>query len=220
MQVILLESEEWTIAEQNGLTKALCKTAVAEAVTKAGKLLPTLSPYLNILIRPHAEKTVPDFAVGGETYDSELILLSFDQSLPHGKKALIKQLKATTFHEANHAARFAWIAKTNIFEKTLVEWAVWEGLATVCERDFGKTAPNYGNYHDDKTMLVWLNDLKAADKRKDEWAKWAKKRKDGRDWLAYRVGTWIVDKAMANTGKTISELTCTPAVKIIEFSGV
>ena len=220
MKVFALEAQEWKVAERNGLSKSVCKEVVNETLEKSKKLMPLLSPYVNVLLRAHSEKAVPEIAVGGETYDSELILLSFDESAPHGKKSLLEQLKATTYHEANHAARFAWIAKAKIYEQTLITGAIWEGLATVCERDYGKTQPEWGKYNDDESMLKWFQELISADERKEQWSKWAFKREDGRHWLAYKVGTWIIDKVIENTDHTVSELTGMPSGKILKLAGL
>ncbi len=220
MRIVSLEAQEWSTAQGNGLSQTECEHVVAKAAKKATEFLPTLSPHLNILIRAHAENAVPDIAVGGRTYDSELILLSFDQSLPFGKDSLLGQLTSTTYHEANHAARFAWIAKAKLFEKSLLDWAIWEGLATVCERDYGKTIPLWSEYGDDKTMHQWLADLKNADKKDDAWGTWAFKREDGRNWLAYKVGTWIVDRAITNSKQTVGELTTIPAQKILKLADI
>jgi hypothetical protein len=220
MKVFALDADEWSVAEKNGLTKDLCEATLQKTVRKASTLLPTLSTNLNVLIRANVEGAVADIAVGGFTYDSELVMISFDESLPFGKPSLIKHLHSTLLHETNHAARFAWIAKEKKYEKSLVDWAIWEGLATVFERDYGKTVPKWAKYKDEATMRLWLIDLQQADKNKDAWEEWAFKRKDGRHWLAYRVGTWIIDRAINNSSKTVVDLTITPAKEILRLANI
>jgi len=43
---------------------------------------------------------------------------------------------------------------------------------------------------------------------------------DGRRWVGYKTGTWIVDKAMQKSGKSVVELTVLPVDEIIALSDV
>lgn len=72
-------------------------------------------------------------------------------------------------------------------------------------------------YEDDATMQAWLQEIGAA---KDDWSKRDALFFDhpgGRRWIAYKTGTWIIDRALRNSDKTIIELTTLPADDIMKL---
>jgi uncharacterized protein YjaZ len=43
---------------------------------------------------------------------------------------------------------------------------------------------------------------------------------DGRKWIGYKVGTYIIDQAMKNSGKSVIELTQMECVDILKLAKV
>jgi hypothetical protein len=41
---------------------------------------------------------------------------------------------------------------------------------------------------------------------------------DGRRWIAYKVGTYLVDRAIAASGKSSAELVLTPTREVLEMA--
>lgn len=215
MKVYAFEATDWAEAERRGLTKRKAIAAIEEGLKATAKLLPTLSKHLNIAVRPYFMGIIPEYGTGARTHDSEFIEIWFDKSLSHGVEKTLRFLYLTVFHEGNHAARWNSIEVDN----RLVEAAVFEGLATVFEREYAGYRPLYGKYEDDATMQKWFDEIKAAG---EDWSKYDKlfyDNPDGRRWVGYKTGTWIIDKAL-KSGKSVIELTTLPADEIIALANI
>lgn len=216
MKVYAFESSDWEEAEKHGLTKQEAITSIEEGLKATVKLLPALSEHLNIVVRPYFSGVIPEYGTGARTHDSEFIEIWFDKSVPHGAEKTLRSLRQTVFHEGNHAARWNSIDE----DYRLIESAVYEGLATVFEREHAGYQPLYGKYEDDATMQKWFAEIKAA---KDDWSKRDDlffDSPDGRHWVGYKTGTWLIDRAMKNSGKSVVELTVLTADEIITLAGV
>lgn len=216
MNVYAFDSTDWKEAEKHGLTKSEAIASIEEGLAAIKELLPTLSKHLNIAVRPYFSGIIPEYGTGARTHDSEFIEIWLDKSVPHGTEKTLESLRQTVFHEGNHAARWNSIEE----DYRLMEGAVFEGLATVFEREHAEYQPLYGKYEDDETMQKWFAEIKAAE---DDWSKRDGlffDSPDGRRWIGYKTGTWIVDKAIQSSGKSVIELTVIPADEIIELAGI
>lgn len=220
MKIISLDSGQWEEAEKNGFSQAEVETVVSAAYKKAAKLLPTLSKNVNIVIRPNKNNYIKETGDNGYTYDSELIIIEFSPTLPYGKEDLIKNIENAVFHECNHAARYRWLYSQGVFEPTIIDAGIHEGLATVFAGKYANGISLWGKYEDDETMQGWLKELLQADKDGDSWRNWGFARNDGRKWVGYKTGTWIVDKAMQKSGKNILDLTCILSKDILRLAGL
>jgi hypothetical protein len=215
MKVFAFESADWAEAAQHGLTEAKTIASIERGLNKTAKLLPALSRHLNIVVRPHFEGIIPEYGTGGRTWDTEFVEISFDKTVPHGVERTLESLYQTVFHEGNHAAR--WNALKD-YDGRFIEAIVFEGLATVFERDHADYQPLYGQYEDDTTMRQWFAELSAAD--------WDKRPElffnhpDGRRWIGYKTGTWLVDRAINHSGKTVVELCGLSADEIIALANL
>lgn len=96
-----------------------------------------------------------------------------------------------------------------------LEAAVYEGCATVFERDYLGSGPKYADYsmHDDKTLQRWLDEIKTitADQyfepTGETWRKWAfYDAETDTSWRIYKTGTWLVEAVMSRTGLNALEL--------------
>lgn len=208
MKIVALDSGQWDEAEGNGFSQAEVEEIIKAAYEKAAKLLPTLSKNLNIVVRPNKNNYIKETGENGYTYDSELVIIEFSPTLPYGKDNLIKNVENAVFHECNHAARYRWLYSQGVFESTIIDAGIHEGLATIFAGKYANGTSPWGKYEDDETMRGWLKELRQADKNGDSWSKWGFDHADGRKWVGYKTGTWIVDKAMQKSGKNVIDLTC------------
>ena len=159
---------------------------------------------------------IPEYGTGARTHDSEFIEIWFDKSVPHGVDKTLESLRQTVFHEGNHAARWNSIDK----DYRLIESSIFEGLATVFEREHAGYQPLYGKYEVDTTMQNWFAEIEAA---KDDWSQRDRlffDNPDGRRWIGYKTGTWLIDKVVQKSGKSVIELTVLPADEIIKLAGI
>jgi hypothetical protein len=121
------------------------------------------------------------------------------------------QLRPALFHALHSLVR----AKT-IEDRTLFEFAVSFGMATVFERDFGHVREPWGEYPPE--VSGWVAELVAA--RPDASRALMSRHPDGRRWIGPKVGTFLTDRAMAATGKSSADLVATPAAEILRLAAV
>lgn len=212
MNIVLLDSSGWSTAEANGVTKQDIERAITDASAEVGHIL-ELPEHLNITVRPHEWlNIVPETGDGGYTVDTELVNVTFDPSIPHGKDVLVKALRETVFHELNHVYR--WMESK--YDAAILNSAVFEGLAVVFTNDYAKTSSLIGRY-EDESVEEWFKEL--STKTNAEFSEYFFRHPDGRRWIGYKVGTWLVHEAMKNSGKNVIELTRMPWRELVELAG-
>lgn len=169
------------------------------------------------------EGIVPESGIGGSAYDHETMNISFDAEFAH-KELQLSELRATIFHEAFHIKqKFTFQS----FPNSALEAAIYEGCATVFEREYGQGIAPYGKYDDntDETLNGWLSSVKAIGHTYFEddaiWHKWAFYNPDTKErWIIYKLGTWLVDQTLQKHKLTILELQDKTAVEIIALAEV
>lgn len=216
MNIVVLDSEAW---EKLGKEKSqTLRETVTNAANEAAKILHGyISDHVNLVF--HATESwdvIPETGDMGYTHNKDVVRVYFDPALPHGFEKLKKHLAETTFHELHHAARFNAVDDAN----TLIVGAVLEGLATVFEREYSGSKPLWGEYEDDETMRNWFAEIVEAG---HDWSKRDGlffEHTDGRKWIAYKTGTWIIDKALKNSNKSLLDLTPMPTADILRLNGL
>lgn len=211
MNIILLDSSDWAQVRTNGLGRDEIKTHITHATEEVAKLI-ELPEHLNVIIRPHNWlNIIPETGDGGQTIDTELVSVTFDPNVPYGKALLLKSLRESVFHELNHVYR--WM--TSDFDEHILNSAVFEGLATVFETDYAGAAPPWSQY-EDEPVEDWLHEL--ATKTNADYNDYFFVHPDGRKWIGYKVGTWLVREATKNSGKNVIELSRTSWREIINIA--
>lgn len=184
------------------------------------ELLPSLPEKLDIFWVGGGVLLIRDVGVGGLAYSKELVTLVFDPDFPD-KETQLKNFKGTYFHESYHVAQgFVETALPAGATTPVMMNAILEGAATVFERERAGTDPIWGKYPEREAALVWLAEVKQLPVDYDEHAwKFYHPEKQERHIL-YKVGTFIVDEALARSGKQIEELATVPWQEILELSGL
>ncbi len=122
--------------------------------------------------------------------------------------------RTTLFHEAQHAARAHFLTAK---DGTLIGYAVQEALATAFERDFAGSRPLYAAY-DPAEAERWMEELMTtAEVRYEDWFY---RRSAGCRWIRYRVGTYIVDTATANSQESAASLVGASTTEVLEMAHV
>jgi hypothetical protein len=174
------------------------------------KLLPMLPPRLQI--RARTGRDVNDQT--GQTavvIPPDIVYWTVDHNRPGGVEAIArKQLRATLFHEFHHLARATAVATT-----TLLDHAVTEGMATAFERDFGGQPTPWGDYPE--SVEQWVAELQALppDEPREPWLF---RHPDGRRWIGFKVGVYLVDRAARSSGRSPAELTTLPTSQVIAMA--
>lgn len=116
-------------------------------------------------------------------------------------------------HEAYHAARFRRLPQ-EASGRDWLEIAVGEGLATAFARDVGDAHEPWADY--DKAVIGhWARDLVDRDMRTSDLTQWKFEHPDGRRWIAFRVGTWLVDQICADRDATPADLVWIPCDDLV-----
>jgi hypothetical protein len=115
-------------------------------------------------------------------------------------------------HEAFHAARFRQLAG-EAGSQSWAQVAIGEGLATAFARDAAGAHEPWAAY-DPAVITSWAAELLSQTPDPTDLKRWKFRHPDGREWVAFRVGTWIVDSVHELTGKSPADLVWTPATEI------
>ncbi|HEU4991794.1 MAG TPA: DUF2268 domain-containing putative Zn-dependent protease [Luteimonas sp.] len=139
-----------------------------------------------------------------------------DPSLHGGIAAIARaQLRATLFHELHHLAR-GWVRFGGAPPRSFMDGVVSEGLATAFERDAGGRNPPWGDPPRD--AAAWVAELIALHATAP-YHHWMYRHPDGRQWIGYRAGTYIADRAIAASGRSAAQLVRTPATEVLALAG-
>jgi uncharacterized protein YjaZ len=200
MIVLFAESKFW---DKRPEFKTRYEAKILRAAAAAGKLLPKAPKDITFLVQAFNPNwdVIPEYGSGAYTKHERLILLSIDPGLPYGEEKQLEYVRYAVFHEMNHASRF----NQGLYHPEFLDRCIFEGLATVFERDKAGAEPLYGEY-DAEECRVWLEEIE-AEFSDDMNYEYMFQHKDGRKWIGYKVGTWIVDEALKHSKKNIMQLT-------------
>ena len=166
-------------------------------------LLPALPPAIHLTVRP-GNDVIEETGETASAMPPDAIMWTVDPSRHGGVAAITRQwLRATLFHELHHLARSAQTSQL----RTIVDHAVYEGMATAFERDFAGVHTPWGAYPEnvDQWAIELLQLPEDASRRE-----WIYSHPDGRQWIGMKVGTYWVDQAMAKTRRSSADLAATP----------
>lgn len=202
MNVVVLDSKHWPEAHKNGVREHDVRKAAEKAASEVTEIIPFVPSYVNLVLHPVPKgEAIPETGVGGMTYSDEYSSVFFESDVRYGKGQLLEEVRTTTYHELTHAATFQY----EPWQPGALYGAVAEGLATVFERDYAGSSPLWGKYESDDTMQGWLGELKKLPVGDSKNMDYFIKHSDGRKWIVYKTGTWIIDKLLAD-GEDLFEL--------------
>ena len=119
-------------------------------------------------------------------------------------------LRAMLFHEMHHLVR-----DTTISRVSLMDHVISEGMASVFERDYAGASYPFTEYPAD--VADWVAELVAIPASTDV-NQWMFRHPDGRRWIGFRAGTYLVERAMAASGGSAAELVATPTLRVMELA--
>ena len=211
MRIHIWPSEHWVDDE--------AWAAIVEAAERAeGDIrshLPSLEDDLYLLVHQTAA-VIAETGDGGFTIGPHCIRWDVDPA--RGVAAVARQhLRRTLFHECHHAVRL----QRRPEDAEVTSWpavAVFEGLACAFAGEAGGTRPAHEAY-DDGVIEAWAAELfrQPVD---GTWAQWKFEHPDGRRNIAYRVGTWIADRAVHASGRSAADLVWEAPDRVLELAEV
>lgn len=214
MHIHFLSTENYQFSKQE---QKKIKNIIEHGYAEAKQLLPMLSEQLNITVQP-STKVIPETGEVGIAYHQDWINVHLNPDFEKGLDWIIdNHLRGTIFHESHHCTRY----KKTGNEESLLGCAIFEGLATVFERDYARHSPLWGDYSK-VPIKEWAEELLT---HKNEtgfnYPRWFFDSNDGRRWIGYRVGTYIVDQAIENyPEETPATLVHTSANNIMKMAGL
>jgi hypothetical protein len=183
-----------------------------QAAIEVRRSLPGLPGRLVLRVQSGSD-VMPETGQHASALPPDMVIWTVDASRAEGVQAIIdRQLRATLFHEFHHLVRTA--TRTPM---TLMDHVVTEGMATAFERDFAPADPAWGRYP--KNVRDWLDEMQSAPMEgvADRNA-WLFRHPDGRRWIGYRVGTFLVDQAMTESRKSLPDLVTMPTEQVIDLA--
>lgn len=191
MNVVSLDARMWNDSQ---VDRSEVTQIVEAAAQEAARLLPSEFNYLNIVVSPaEPSNVIPETGCMGVAYSDEYISMTFDPALPYGETAFRKYLREMVFHEITHAVMFA----NDPWQPSAMYGVMTEGVASVFERDYANGNPLWGKYESDEVMQSWYSELKSLPQSTQKDTKYFFKHPDGRRWIVYKTGVWVVDKLLA-----------------------
>jgi len=198
-------------AETRGVVRDICNSADPEL----HGLLEGLPKYVQVIVKP-GKRVLPNTGEMGSAVIPHCVVWTVDGSRPGGVAEVAKrQLRSTLFHEFHHLAR-GWVKSNYMPGTPLIHAATCEGLATAFERDFGGRHAPWADYPSD--VASWVEELMHLPLTAS-YRNWMFQHPDGRRWIGYRAGTFIVDRAIASSGQSSADLVRTPTSEILRMAG-
>lgn len=192
------------------------KDQVAETVEQSYEELRRLLPELpeDLTIWLDNGSLIPETGDGGYAYAPDIMTLSFDPGFAD-KAAQRRSLGQTVFHEGFHIVQGFTQEGSRATRETALDSAIYEGCATVFEQRYAGSRRLWGDYaqHDEATLEKWREGLLAIPaaayvaNTDNVWQRWAfYDHETGERWRVYKVGTWLVERALQESGKDIIDL--------------
>jgi hypothetical protein len=211
VELELAESAASRISDAQG--DAIQKFAAAiEADVR--RVLPSVPTDIVIEVRAEPQPYSRTGASGAALGPNRIAWI-VDTSRPEGAVTLAERtLRTILFHELHHLARGC--TQSGPPFRSFVDGAICEGMATAFARDFASGEQPWANYPPE--VERWYEEVKdlPASATTGEWMFF---HSDGRAWVGYKVGTFLVDKAIEASGRSAAGLVDVASEDIVELAG-
>lgn len=189
-----------------------------QAENELKKLLP-LSDSISIIITIDSVNVIQETGNSGFPLAKNKISWTVDPTNLLGLDSIIYQhYKSTLYHECNHLAR-NWTSESSRKSNNFMDAVIAEGLATCFEKAFASKKPLWAQYNSGE-IEGWVEELlQLQPSAYSNYYNWMFKHQDGRKWVGYKAGTYIVEKAMLRSKLSLSELTILPTKDILRLAG-
>ena len=178
--------------------------------------MPQLAAKIELVVEV-GTTVIPETGETGRTLSGkQQVTWTVDPFRAEGVMAIASaHLRTTLIHELNHVVRTQGKSKAELWQRQLMDYVVSEGLATAFAREVSGRLPLWGKHPDN--VHNWVEELIALppDTSRQEWMF---RHPDGRRWIGYKAGTYLVDLAIATSGLSFSVLTEMPTSEIIKLA--
>jgi len=177
------------------------------ATLEARRHLPALASQITLQVRSGTD-VIPELGATATVGLSDWVQWTVDPDRPEGVVKIAEtHLRGALFHEFHHLVRGSTISSN-----TLMDHVITEGMATAFERDFAGVSYPWADYPSD--VSKWVDELllQPPTARRNDWLS---RHPDGRRWIGYKAGTYIVDVAMKHLNRSSADLVATPTDEIL-----
>lgn len=202
------------------IEKQHTRNIIKDSENEVRKLLPTLPTGIKVIV----EIVNWDLdMVGGVTGRAEtnlppVVMIQISKKFPGGLvSAMQKGLRSTIYHEFHHLA-LGWAIQDNKFTVDIKTAAVIEGLADVFSEVYTGNVFEENQMPENINAEDWVNEILVLPKDAD-YHTWMFQHPDGRTSIGYRTGNYLIKMAMANSGKTILELSGISPEELLRLAG-
>ncbi|MCG8468563.1 MAG: DUF2268 domain-containing protein [Gemmatimonadetes bacterium] len=144
------------------------------------------------------------------------LLIELSTTFEGGVPALLPGLSRAMFHELHHLVR-GWTIVGNRFGPGIPIAAVNEGLADVFADEQTGVVLAANEYPEQ--VSAWAREIMSLPVDAS-YGDWMFEHPDGRRAIGYRTGRYIVHQAMANSGKSVLELSELSPAEILDLAGL
>jgi uncharacterized protein YjaZ len=177
------------------------------AARDARQHLPALASELTLQVRS-GKDVIPELGASAVAGLQDWVQWTVDPDRPEGVVKIAEtHLRGALFHEFHHLVRGSTIVST-----TLMDHVVTEGMATAFERDFAGESRPWADYPGD--VSKWVDQLLLQPPTADR-SEWLSRHPDGRRWIGFKAGTYLVDQAMKRLNRSSAELVAAPTAEIL-----
>jgi uncharacterized protein YjaZ len=201
---------------QNESTEKPLEAVISKSYDQVCKLLPKLPKRIEIYFSDYG--IIPESGLGGFAYSPTTITISIDPNFKDKEKQL-KEIRPTIFHESFHVLQ-NYTGASGPF--SAIDNAIYEGMATVFEREYCGIWQPYGDYREttEQKLEQWIDDLeklslKDFEKNYSEWKFYHSKFKER--WIVYKAGTWIIDQVLQKHKLRILDLSNKTAAEVLDL---
>jgi hypothetical protein len=197
--------------------ETVTRIAVA-AYEEVARLLPDLPDHVELVVGAGTSaQVIPETGEIGSATAPGVVSWVVDPSRPGGVDAIAgTSLRAALFHELHHLAR-GYVVTGGAPPTSFMDAVISEGLATAFQRDAAGASVPWGTYPDD--VAHWVDELLALP-LDAPYQQWMFQHPDGRRWIGYRAGTYLVDRAIRASGRSAADLVRAPTAEVLALAGV
>lgn len=191
--------------------RTISRIASATAI-EVRRHLPALASQITLRVQSGTD-VIPEIGATAEVAPPDFVLWTVDADRPEGVVKIAEaHLRGALFHEFHHLVR----GTTNTYT-TLMDRVVTEGLATAFERDFAGVSRPWADYPSD--VASWVEEIPTWPETANRDG-WFFRHPDGRRWIGYKAGTYLVDQAMKRLNRSSAELVATPTDEIVRAASL
>ena len=201
------------------LQKDYIRELIITSENEVRDLLPKLPDSIKVIV----ENVDWDLdIVGGvtgrtETNSPPLVMVQISSKYREGIiDSVNSALRSTIFHEFHHLSR-GWAIQDNKFSYGIPNAMVNEGLAVAFTEIYTGSVSEVNSYTDEADNWVKEILVLPLDASYSDWV--MGEHPDGRTYIGYRTGNYLIRKAMGMSGKNILEMSELTPNEIIKLSG-